>query len=53
MTRAITLIPSTGECEDLTYCERVSRDRGLHVLLQDCSAATNFDIVTVSAKTKN
>lgn len=37
MVRAITLSPSSGEFDDLTYSERVSRDRGLHVLLQDYS----------------
>lgn len=37
MIRAITLIPGSGEADGLTYNERVSRDRGLHVLLQDHS----------------
>ena len=36
MVRAVTFVPSTGENEDLTYFERASRARSLHVLLQDC-----------------
>jgi outer membrane protein assembly factor BamB len=37
MIRAITFIPASGGTEGLTYAERASRNRSLHVLLQDCS----------------
>lgn len=37
MIRAITFIPASGGTEGLTYVERASRNRSLHVLLQDCS----------------
>ncbi|MCK5618683.1 MAG: hypothetical protein KAJ17_04750, partial [Candidatus Krumholzibacteria bacterium] len=36
MIRAITFIPASGGSEGLTYIERASRNRSLHVLLQDC-----------------
>jgi outer membrane protein assembly factor BamB len=36
MIRAITFIPASGGTEGLTYVERASRNRSLHVLLQDC-----------------
>jgi outer membrane protein assembly factor BamB len=37
MIRAITFIPASSGTEGLTYVERASRNRSLHVLLQDCS----------------
>lgn len=37
MIRAITFIPASSGTEGLTYIERASRNRSLHVLLQDCS----------------
>jgi hypothetical protein len=37
MIRAITFIPASGGSEGLTYVERASRNRSLHVLLQDHS----------------
>jgi outer membrane protein assembly factor BamB len=37
MIRAITFIPASGGTEGLTYVERASRNRSLHVLLQDRS----------------
>ena len=35
MIRAITFIPASGGSGGLTYVERASRNRSLHVLLQD------------------
>ena len=37
MIRSITFIPSTGGIDDLTYVERASRNRSVHVLVQDTS----------------
>ena len=37
MIQAITFIPAASGTEGLTYVERASRNRSLHVLLQDCS----------------
>jgi outer membrane protein assembly factor BamB len=36
MTRAITFIPASSGSDGLTYAERASRNRSLHVLVQDC-----------------